>query len=117
MLLGESEARHLGIRTERVKRTSVVLAALAAAAATAAAGLIGFVGLVAPHIIRLVLGPGHRALLPGAALMGALLLVSADLAARLVLQPIEVPIGIVTASIGAPFFLWLLLRERPDAFA
>jgi len=117
MLLGESEARHLGIRTERVKRTSVILAALAAAAATAAAGLIGFVGLVAPHIIRLILGPGHRALLPGAALMGALLLVSADLAARLVLQPVEIPIGIVTASIGAPFFLWLLLRERPDAFA
>ena len=117
MLLGESEARHLGIRTERVKRTSVTLAALAAAAATAAAGLIGFVGLVAPHIVRLILGPGHRALLPGAALMGALLLVSADLVARLVLEPIEVPIGIVTASIGAPFFLWLLLRERPDAFA
>ena len=117
MLLGESEARHLGIRTERVKKTSVILAALAAAAATAAAGLIGFVGLVAPHIIRLILGPGHRALLPGAALMGALLLVSADLAARLVLQPVEVPIGIVTATIGAPFFLWLLLRERPDAFA
>ncbi|GAB5534908.1 MAG: iron ABC transporter permease [Rubricoccaceae bacterium] len=117
MLLGESEARHLGIRTERVKKASVILAALAAAAATAAAGLIGFVGLVAPHIIRLILGPGHRALLPGAALMGALLLVSADLVARLVLQPVEVPIGIVTASIGAPFFLWLLLRERPDAFA
>ncbi|MEO0558356.1 MAG: iron ABC transporter permease [Bacteroidota bacterium] len=117
MLLGESEARHLGVRTERVKKVSVTLAALAAAAATAAAGLIGFVGLVAPHILRLLLGPGHRALLPGAALMGALLLVSADLAARLVLQPIEVPIGIVTASIGAPFFLWLLLRERPDAFA
>lgn len=117
MLLGESEARHLGIRTERVKKTSVALAALAAAAATAAAGLIGFVGLVAPHIVRLGLGPGHRALLPGAALTGALLLVSADLAARLLLQPVEVPIGIVTASIGAPFFLWLLLRERPDAFA
>ncbi|HEX8384970.1 MAG TPA: iron chelate uptake ABC transporter family permease subunit, partial [Rubricoccaceae bacterium] len=78
------------------------------------AGLVGFVGLVAPHLVRLLLGPGHRTLLPGAAVAGAALLVAADLAGRTVLAPVEVPIGIVTAVTGAPFFLWLLLRERPD---
>jgi len=114
LLLGEAEARHLGVRTERVKAAAVTLAALAVAAATAVAGLVGFVGLVAPHLVRLLLGPGHRALLPGAALLGAALLVAADLVGRTVLAPVEVPIGIVTAVTGAPFFLWLLLRERPD---
>ena len=114
LLLGEAEARHLGIRTERVKGIAVTLAALAVAAATAVAGLIGFVGLVAPHLVRLLLGPGHRALLPGSALAGAVLLVFADLVGRTVLAPVEVPIGIVTAVAGAPFFLGLLLRERPD---
>jgi len=116
MLLGEAEARHLGVQTERVKGVAVTLAALAVAAATAAAGLVGFVGLVAPHLVRLMLGPGHRALLPGAALAGAALVVWADLGARVALAPLEVPIGIVTALVGAPFFLWLLLRERPEAF-
>ncbi len=114
LLLGEAEARHLGIRTDRVTAVAVTLAALAVAAATAVAGLIGFVGLVAPHLVRLLLGPGHRALLPGSALAGAALLVFADLAARTVLAPAEVPIGIVTAVAGAPFFLALLLRDRPE---
>ena len=114
MLLGEAEARHLGVRTERVKGVAIGLAALAVAAATAVSGLIGFVGLVAPHLVRLVLGPGHRALLPGAALTGAALLVAADLAGRTLLAPAEIPIGIVTALVGGPFFLWLLVRERPD---
>ena len=114
LLLGEAEARHLGVPTERVKAVAVTLAALSVAAATAVAGLVGFVGLVAPHLVRLLLGPGHRALLPGAALCGAALLVLADLAGRTVLAPVEVPIGIVTAVAGAPFFLWLLMRARPD---
>ena len=114
LLLGEAEARHLGVRTERVKAIAVTLAALAVAAATAVSGLIGFVGLVAPHLVRLLLGPGHRALLPASALAGAVLLVFADLVGRTVLAPVEVPIGIVTAVAGAPFFLALLMRERPD---
>lgn len=113
MLLGEAEARHLGVRTERVKSVAITLAALAVAAATAVSGLIGFVGLVAPHLVRLALGPGHRALLPGAALVGATLLVAADLAGRTLISPAEIPIGIVTALIGGPFFLWLLVRQRP----
>ncbi|PAP81036.1 hypothetical protein B1759_06680 [Rubrivirga sp. SAORIC476] len=113
LLLGEAEAGHLGVRTERVKGLVVVGSALAVGVATAAAGLVGFIGLVAPHLVRLGLGPDHRALLPASALTGALLLVAADLLARTVLAPVEVPIGIVTALAGAPFFLWLLLRQRP----
>ena len=114
LLLGEAEAGHLGVRTERVKALVVGGAALAVGAATAVAGLVGFVGLVAPHLVRLALGPDHRALLPASALVGALLLVLADLLARTALAPTEVPIGIVTALAGAPFFLWLLLRQRPE---
>ena len=119
MLLGEAEARHLGIRTERVKRAVIALAALAVGAATAVSGLIGFVGLVVPHLVRLALGPDHRTLLPASALLGAALLVAADLLARVVIQPAEVPIGILTALGGAPFFLALLLRheERGGAFS
>ncbi len=100
-------------RPSASRRVAVRLAALAVAAVTAVAGLIGFVGLVAPHLVRLLLGPGHRALLPASALAGAVLLVAADLAGRTILAPLEVPIGIVTALAGAPFFLWLLLRDRP----
>lgn len=111
MLLGEAEARYLGIDTEAVKKRIVVLAAVAVAAATSFAGLIGFIGLVAPHIVRLTLGPDHRSLLPASALTGATLLVVADVLARTVLIPSEIPLGIVTALCGAPVFLWLLLSQ------
>jgi len=112
LLLGESEARHLGFDVERIKRELVVCTALGVGAAVAAAGLIGFVGLVVPHLMRLLVGPDHRLLLPASALAGATLLLLADVAARLVIAPAELPIGIVTALLGAPFFLFLLLRER-----
>ncbi len=112
LLLGESEARHLGFEVEKLKRELVLCTALGVGAAVAAAGLIGFIGLVVPHLVRLVAGPDHRVLLPASALAGASLLLFADLAARLVLAPAEMPIGIVTALIGAPFFLYLLLRGR-----
>jgi iron complex transport system permease protein len=115
LLLGEAEARHLGVRTQRVKRQVIGLAALAVGATTAVSGLIGFVGLVVPHLVRLALGPDHRVLLPASALLGAALLVAADLLARVVIQPAEVPIGILTALGGAPFFLALLLRDRHRA--
>lgn len=111
LLLGESDARHLGIEVERVKRLAVVLTALAVGATVAMCGMIGFVGLAAPHLVRLSLGADHRALLPSAALLGALLLTLADVGARTIVAPAEVPIGIVTALLGAPYFLWLLLRE------
>jgi iron complex transport system permease protein len=112
LLLGESEARHLGFEVERLKRELVFCTALGVGAAVAAAGLIGFIGLVVPHLMRLLVGPDHRLLLPASALAGASLLLLAYLAARLVLAPAELPIGIVTALIGAPFFLYLLVRGR-----
>ena len=112
MLLGESEAFHLGFAVETVKRRLVVLCALAAGSAVALTGMIAFVGLVVPHLIRLVLGPDHRTLLPASALLGASLLLLADLVARLTVLPAELPVGVVTAFGGAPFFLWLLLRRR-----
>ena len=112
LLLGESEARHLGFAVERIKAELVFCTALGVGAAVAAAGMIGFIGLVVPHLVRLLVGPDHRVLLPASALAGASLLLLADLAARLVLAPAELPIGIVTALLGAPFFLYLLLRGR-----
>ncbi|MFK8328990.1 FecCD family ABC transporter permease [Pseudomonas sp. BJa5] len=112
MLLGESEARHLGFDVERIKLELVLCTALGVGAAVAAAGLIGFIGLVVPHLMRLLVGPDHRVLLPASLLAGAGLLLLADLIARLLLAPAELPIGIVTALIGAPFFLFLLVRGR-----
>lgn len=112
MLLGEAEAGHLGVNVERVKLAVIILVALGVGAGVAAAGIIGFLGLVVPHLIRLAFGPDHRLLLPASALLGASLLVVADLLARTVAVPAEVPIGIVTALVGGPFFLWLLLRDR-----
>lgn len=112
LLLGESEARHLGIEVEKLKRELVFCTALGVGAAVAAAGLIGFVGLVVPHMVRQLSGPDHRVLLPASLLAGAALLLFADLIARLALAPAELPIGIVTAFIGAPFFLFLLVRGR-----
>ncbi|WP_416427534.1 iron ABC transporter permease [Pseudomonas sp. App30] len=113
LLLGESEARHLGIEVERLKRELVFCTALGVGAAVAAAGLIGFIGLVVPHLVRQVAGPDHRVLLPASLLAGASLLLFADLIARMALAPAELPIGIVTAFLGAPFFLYLLVRGRP----
>ncbi|HDS1698885.1 MULTISPECIES: iron ABC transporter permease [unclassified Pseudomonas] len=112
LLLGESEARHLGVDVERLKRELVFCTALGVGAAVAAAGLIGFIGLVVPHLVRLLAGPDHRVVLPASLLAGGVLMLFADLAARLLLAPAELPIGIVTAFIGAPFFLFLLMRGR-----
>ena len=112
LLLGESEARHLGVEVERVKRELVLLTALGVGAAVAAAGLIGFVGLVVPHVVRLMLGPDHRQLLPAWMLLGAALLLLADVAARLLVAPAELPLGILTALLGAPFFIALLMRMQ-----
>jgi iron complex transport system permease protein len=112
LLLGEAEARHLGVNVERLKRSVLLAIVLAVACCVALAGLIGFVGLLAPHWVRMRLGPGHQALLPAAALAGAVLMSAADLASRTLLAPQELPIGILTAAIGAPFFLLMLFRHR-----
>jgi iron complex transport system permease protein len=108
--LGEAEAFYLGIRVQRLKIVIILLVAVAVGASVAAAGVIGFVGIVAPHVLRLAIGPDHRALLPLSAAAGAVLLAGADIVARTLVAPAEMPIGILTAAIGAPFFLWLLLR-------
>ncbi|MEW6172300.1 MAG: iron chelate uptake ABC transporter family permease subunit [Bacillota bacterium] len=112
LLLGEESARYLGVEVETVKKLLLAAATLLTAASVAAAGPIGFVGLVVPHIMRLFLGPDHRLLLPGAVLAGAAFLVGADLLARLVMAPGEIPVGIVTAVCGGPFFAYLLWRRR-----
>lgn len=110
--LGEAEARHLGVEVEQVKRGAVLLAALATGAAVAMAGPIGFIGLIVPHLIRLIAGPDHRLLLPACALGGATLLILADLLARTIAAPAEVPVGLITAFAGGPFFLVLILRSQ-----
>jgi iron complex transport system permease protein len=110
--VGEDSARLLGLPVEGFKWTVVVLATLLTAAAVAVAGVIGFVGLIVPHAVRLVVGPEHRELVPLAALWGAAFLVLADLTARTVLGPGELPVGVVTALVGGPFFLVLLRRGR-----
>ncbi len=109
-LLGESEAAHLGIEMEKVKRRLIVLVALVVGIAVSVSGIIGFIGLVVPHLMRILTGPDHRLLLPASALFGAALLVGADVVARVVAAPAEIPIGIITAILGGPFFLWLLVR-------
>ena len=106
------ESLHLGFRIERTKRAIIVLAALGTGAAVALTGVIGFVGLVVPHLARLTIGPDHRLLLPVCILLGASVMLIADLGARSLVLPAELPIGILTAGIGGPFFLWLLLRQR-----
>lgn len=117
LLLGEAEARYLGIEVEALKRELVLLVALGVGVAVAAAGVIGFVGLVVPHIVRLLTGPDCRTLLPLSALCGGLLLLVADIGARLLLAPAELPVGILTALLGAPFFIVLLLQLRQRGWA
>jgi iron complex transport system permease protein len=111
MLLGESEARYLGIDVNRVKTLLVVVVAIGVGASVALAGTIAFVGLVVPHIVRMLIGPDHRQLLPASALAGAVLLVLADTLARIVIAPTELPVGVVTALVGVPFFISLLRRR------
>jgi iron complex transport system permease protein len=113
LLLGEEDAHALGIEVERTKRLLLAGSSIITAAAVAVAGVIGFVGLIVPHMMRLVVGPDHRILLPTSALAGATFLVLADTVART--GPAEVPVGIVTAAVGAPFFLFLLRRREVHA--
>ncbi len=111
LLLGERAAAHLGVDVVRTQRHVVVLASALVGSAVATSGVIGFVGLVVPHLVRLLLGPAHRALLPASALGGAVLVVLTDLLARTVVAPRELPLGLVTALLGAPLFLWMLQRR------
>lgn len=110
--LGEHNASHLGTNTERVKAVVILLTTLCVGASVAVTGVIGFIGLIVPHILRLLMGPDHRHLLYLSALLGAIVLVSADLAARTLFVPTELPIGILTSLIGAPVFLYIVIKER-----
>lgn len=112
MLLGDERAGQLGVPVERLKVLALASASLVVAGAVSVSGLIGFVGLMMPHMVRLVVGPRHRLLLPASVLAGAIALVLADLVARTVLAPVEIPVGIVTALTGGPFFIWLLVRKE-----
>jgi iron complex transport system permease protein len=112
LALGEAEAFHVGINVERLKRFAIVAVAAGVGAAVAVAGVVAFIGLVVPHLLRIATGPSHRNLMVGSALLGAALVVGADTLARTLVSPAELPLGIVTAAIGAPYFLFLLNRYR-----
>ncbi|MFW5873840.1 MAG: FecCD family ABC transporter permease [Verrucomicrobiota bacterium] len=115
MLLGEYEALHLGVDVEKIRRHLIFLTAGGVGLTVALCGMIGFVGLITPHLCRLLLGPDHRWLLPASALMGAALLVNADLLARVSIRYSELPVGVLTATVGAPFFLMLVARSKRRA--
>jgi iron complex transport system permease protein len=111
-LLGESEARHLGIAVNAVKRRLILMTAMAIGASVAVAGTISFIGLIVPHMVRLLIGPDHRYLIPASAMAGAMLLIVADAFARVVVAPAELPAGILTALLGTPFFFSLLAQKK-----
>jgi iron complex transport system permease protein len=111
LALGEETASELGVEVERAKRIAFVFASLITGAVVSVSGLIGFVGLVVPHLVRMIWGPDHRFLLPASALMGGILLVIADTVARTIVAPSEIPVGVVTAMGGAPFFVYLLRKK------
>lgn len=114
MVLGETHAAAVGVDVQAVRRRLVAATSLLAAAAVAVSGAVGFVGLVVPHILRLLVGPAHARLLPFSALGGAAAVVAADLVARTAIAPEEIRLGVITAAVGAPFFLWLLVRRRGE---
>lgn len=112
LLLGEAQARYLGVEVEHLKIALILLCAFGVGACVAFSGVIGFVGLIVPQAVRLLVGPSHRRVLPLSALLGAALMLSADLASRLIIQPAELPVGILTALLGGPFFILLLIKQR-----
>lgn len=112
LTLGEESARSLGVEVERVKKTVFFTSALLSGAVVSVSGLIGFVGMVIPHAVRMVIGPDHRLLLPASALVGGMFLLAADTAARTLLAPAEIPVGVITALAGGPFFIYLLMSRK-----
>jgi iron complex transport system permease protein len=111
LLLGDETALSLGLEVSRARGVLVLLSAVVTGTTVAAAGAIGFIGLIVPHAVRRITGPEHRRLLPGSALVGATLLMVIDALARTMLAPREIPVGLLTGLLGAPFFLWLLHRS------
>lgn len=112
LLLGDESAAHLGANVSGLKVSMLALTSLIAAAAVSVSGIIGFVGLIIPHMMRILVGPDHRILIPSSILMGAMFMVGADTFSRMAVNPTEIPVGIITALIGAPFFIYLLIRKK-----
>ncbi|GAA4474433.1 iron ABC transporter permease [Rhodococcus olei] len=112
LALGESAAAHLGVNVERLRQVAIVVVALLVSASVAFTGIILFVGLVVPHLMRMIVGPGHRLLIPASALCGAIVLLAADLGARTLVPNADLPLGMLTSLIGGPFFFWMLRRTR-----
>ena len=110
--LGEPEAYRLGVDVRKLKFKVIIASAITVGISVSLSGMIGFVGLVVPHLVRLIGGVNHNYLLPGSALLGASLMMTADLLSRILIQPAELPVGLITSAIGAPFFLWLIFRIR-----
>ena len=113
---GDEQAQQMGVDVEKTRRTIIIAASLMTAAAVAFSGIIGFIGLVVPHLVRMVWGPDYRRLIPASFIWGAGLLLIADVLARVILAPQDLPVGVITALFGAPFFLWILRRTRAQAF-
>jgi len=110
--LGEIQAAQLGLKVNVVKRNVVILATMAVGAAVAVSGIIGFIGLLVPHTIRLVIGVDNKHVLPASALFGALMLTISDMICRIIIAPIELPIGVITALMGTPLFLYILVKDK-----
>ena len=111
-MLGDAEASHLGVNVEKLKKIIIVLSSTVVGISVAFCGMIGFVGLVTPHLVRLFIGPKHKYLLPGSAILGAILLIFSDLISRTIIAPAQLPIGVVTSAIGSPFFIWLIVMQK-----
>jgi iron complex transport system permease protein len=117
LLLGESEARHLGVAVEALKRRIILITAFGVGIAVASSGIVAFVGLMVPHWVRLLIGPDHRFLIPNSLLLGAVFMVVADTLARVLILPAELPTGVITAMLGAPFFVSLLIQQRRRSYS
>lgn len=115
ILLGEEQARHLGVETERLKKIMLISASLITAAAVSISGIIGFIGLIIPHAMRILVGPDNRILIPSSALAGTIMLILCDTSARTIISPAELPVGVITSLLGCPFFIYLLRRKKKSS--
>ena len=111
-MLGDSEALHLGLDVETLKKKIILMTSIMVGISVSFCGMIGFVGLVTPHLVRLFIGPKHKFLIPGAALLGAIILSLSDLIAKSIIAPAQLPLGVITSAIGAPFFIWLIINQK-----
>ena len=111
-MLGDEQASHLGINIELLKKIIILFSSIIVGVSVAFCGMIGFIGLVTPHLIRLFIGPTHQYLIPGSALLGAIILIISDLISKTIISPAQLPIGVITSLIGAPFFIFLILKQK-----